>query len=482
MHLKLTYILSIILIFVLYSPHNNGQVNILWNKFFGGSGNDVGRSVRQTSDGGYIIVGYTESYGAGGYDVWLIRTDESGDTLWTRTFGGSSDDYGYSVEQTKDEGYVLVGITNSFASGGSDVWLIKTNSTGNTTWTKTFGGIGDDGGYSVQQTADGGFIVSGYTTLTRSQSDRWLIKTNAFGDTLWTKVFVGNGTFFGDYGNSVEQTTDGGYIMGGTINGGSYPFTSPSLIKTDSLGKKLWSKDFEPGSFFASGEAVHQTVDSGFILVGGNFGYGIYELILIKTDSSGNLVWKKSINDSYGCAVQQTRDEGYIITGYFGITTSSLLLVRTNSAGGILWTKTYYYGCGYSVQQTSDDGYVGSGLRGSTSEDVSFLKTTTDIVDVEPGSGSIPSDISMSQNYPNPFNPTTSIRYQIPEIGLVTIKVYDILGSEVATLVNEEKPAGTYEVQFNSHSVEGRNLMSGIYFYQLKAGDYSETKKMILLR
>jgi len=482
-HLKFIYILSIILILVFYSPINNGQVNILWNKFFAGSGNDVGRSVQQTSDGGYIIAGYTESFGAGGYDVWLIKTDELGDTVWIRTFGGSSDDYGYSVQQTKDLGYILVGITNSFGSGGSDVWLIKTNSFGDTLWTKTYGGIDNDGGYSVKQTTDGGFIVAGYATLARYRSDWWLIKTNVSGDTLWTKIFVGNGSFQGDYGNSVELTTDGGYIVGGTINGGSAPFTEPSLIKTDSLGEILWSRDFNSGSFYASGEAVKQTIDSGYILVGGYSGYGYLGLIINKIDDDGNLVWSKLINNSYGFAVQQTKDEGFIISGSVGIT-DSLLLVRTDFAGSILWTKTYNSGCGYSVQQTADDGYIITGRRlwFSGINNLWLIKTTTDIVEVDPSNGSIPSAFSMSQNFPNPFNPTTSIRFQIPEREFVTLKVYDILGREVEILVNQEKPAGSYEVQFNSHSVEGRNLTSGIYFYKLSAGEYSETKKMILLR
>jgi outer membrane protein assembly factor BamB len=134
-----------------------------WSKTFGGTGHDVGYSVQQTRDGGYIIVGYTASYGAGGYDVYLIKVDANGNMQWSRTFGGSGDDEGYSVQQTSDGGYIIVGSTTSYGAGGSDVYLIKVDANGNMQWSRTFGGARDDGGSSVQQTSDGGYIIVGGT-------------------------------------------------------------------------------------------------------------------------------------------------------------------------------------------------------------------------------------------------------------------------------------------------------------------------------
>jgi len=136
---------------------------VSWTRTYGGSSYDWGQSVQQTSDGGFVVAGYTSSFGAGGYDAYLIRTDANGDTLWTRTYGGSGHDYGYSVQQTADSGFVVAGYTYSFGAGSRDVYLIRTDATGDTLWTRTYGGEDEDIGRSVQQTSDGGFVVAGYT-------------------------------------------------------------------------------------------------------------------------------------------------------------------------------------------------------------------------------------------------------------------------------------------------------------------------------
>ncbi len=191
-HCKNLFLAGAIILILSFRLFPQGP-DTLWTKAFGGTNEDYGRSVQETSDGGYIIAGYTKSFGAGSYDVYLIKTDANGDTTWTKTYGGSNIDQGYSVEQTSDGGYIIAGNSKSFGAGLDDVYLIKTDANGDTTWTKTYGGSNIDQGYSVEQTSDGGYIIAGYTKSFGAGSyDVYLIKTDANGDTTWTKTYGGS--------------------------------------------------------------------------------------------------------------------------------------------------------------------------------------------------------------------------------------------------------------------------------------------------
>jgi hypothetical protein len=198
----------------------------LWTKVYGGPEDDFPRSVIQTTDGGYFITGYTRSFGAGGDDVWLLKTDTNGDTIWTKTYGGTANDWGFSVQQTYDGGYILAGFTHSFGAGDRDAWIIKTDENGDTLWTKTYGGSAADAVTSVQLTSDNGYIFVGSTrSFGAGEYDVWVIRTDVNGDTLWTRTY---GDEEIDVGRCVRLTSDGGYIICGI----TADYTDIWLLKT----------------------------------------------------------------------------------------------------------------------------------------------------------------------------------------------------------------------------------------------------------
>ena len=266
-----------------YLIKTNALGDTLWTRIYGGADYDEGHSVQQTQDGGYIVAGMTTSFGSI-EQVYLIKTNSSGETLWTRTYGGTGGDVGYCVQQTSDGGYVIAGYTDTFVNG-RQVYLIKTNASGDTLWTRNYGGADDDRGNSVQQTQDGGYIVAGATNSFGEGYQVFLVKTNAGGDTLWTRTFGGAGW---DFGYSVQQTTDGGYItVGYTTSFGNAE--QVYLIKTNASGDTLWTKTYG-GAGWDAGYFVRQTSDGGYIVAGETSSFGNSgQVYLIKTDGNGNV-------------------------------------------------------------------------------------------------------------------------------------------------------------------------------------------------
>jgi len=431
-----------------------------WWRTYGGTSGDEGWSVQQTADGGYIIAGLTQSFGAGSYDVYLIKTNASGDTLWTRTYGGTNEDFGLSVQQTSDSGYIIAGYTRSFGAGLDDVYLIKTNASGDNLWTRTYGGINDDEGWSVQQTSDSGYIVAGWTmSFGAGEADVYLIKSNASGDTQWTRTYGG---FSDDEGYSVQQTSDDGYVIAGETYSFGAGYRDVYLIKTSASGDTLWTRTYG-GTNGDGGYSVQQTADGGYIVAGytESFGAGNEDVYLVRTNASGDTLWTRTYGGTdidYGNSVQQTSDGGYIIAGEtwsFGAGTpdsANVYLIRTNASGDTLWTRT----CGgtgsdwgYSVQQTSDSGYIIAGSTtsfGAGGSDVYLIKTDANgnVAVEEPSTLQLANSRTAFRVQPNPFSTSAAVPGHDTERFILS----DVSGREVGVCngnrIGEGLPPGVY--------------------------------------
>lgn len=363
----------------------------LWNKTYGGSNIDIGYSVKQTSDNGYIIAGYTRSYGASGHNVWLIKTDAQGTMQWNKTFGGSSDDEAQCVAQTTDGGYIITGFTKSLGAGGKDLWLIKTDASGNEVWDKFWGGTSDDAGTCVLQTTDGGYIISGYTSSYGAGSvDAWLIKTNASGNQVWAKTLGGMSS---DGAWWVLPTSDGYALTGWTYSYSGDPIGDAWLVKTDLNGNQLWYVTYG-GNDVDRGYCLDHTTDGGYIITGytASMGAGLDDMLLIKTYANGTQQWLKTFGGTgrdYGNAVVQTTTGGYIIAGYtlsYGAGSEDVWVVKTDAAGNQEWSQTFggtYSDEGWSIQQTSDWSFIVAGFtlsHGAGVHDVWLIKIAGDTV------------------------------------------------------------------------------------------------------
>jgi hypothetical protein len=362
-------------------------VALKWEKTFGGPGVDRGSSVQELATGGYAVTGYSGSFGAGGFDIWLIRTDPNGDTLWARTFGGADWDEGRMVQPTGDGGLIVAGQTASSGAGQTDLWLVKTDAQGNLAWNKTYGGIDYDGAYAVQQTRDGGYIATGYTwSFGAGHGDVWLVKADANGDVAWDRTYGIEADE--EWGQSVQPTPDGGYI----VVANTYPFSERLgdvwLIKTDSVGNKVWDR-LVGGAGEDWAYAIRQTMDGGYVLAGytDSQGGGGFDAWLVRIDADGEPEWDKTYGGAKpdaAAAVEPMPDGGFIIAGYtdsYGAGGRDAWLIRTDAHGDTLWTRTRGgekddEAC--SVQPAKDRGYIVAGITesyGAGGDDVWLIKT-----------------------------------------------------------------------------------------------------------
>jgi len=343
-------------------------------KAIGGKNDDEGKSLIQTSDGGYVIAGTTKSFGAGGDDVYVIKLDANGNLQWTKTIGGPDREEGRSLIQTSDGGYAIAGLTQSFGAGKPDVYVVKLDANGNLQWTKTIGGKNWDVGYSLIQTSDGGYAIAGITTsFGTGGADVYVVKLDANGNLQWTRTIGGKSD---DIGHSLIQTSDGGYAIAGTTE--SFGAGNPNVyvVKLDAKGNLQWTKTIG-GPHPQEGSSLIQTSDGGYAIAGitYSFGAGDYDVYVVKLDAHGNLQWTKTIGGEkgeWGNSLIQTSDGGYAIAGTtesFGAGKWDVYVVKLDANGNLQWTKTIggedWWESGMSLIQTADGGYAIAGYTTS---------------------------------------------------------------------------------------------------------------------
>jgi hypothetical protein len=501
-----------------------------WDAGFGGFRPDLLTSFLQARDGGYMLAGYSQSLfggdktqtlwgGIGDEDYWIVKIDSAGKKEWDKDFGGLFADKLYAVKQTADGGYLLAGESASGINGdktqplkgNTDYWIIKTDSAGTKLWDKDFGGTDYNYLNCMIATNDGGFMLGGISSSPaggdKSQPtwggwDFWIIKIDAQGNKIWDKDFGGSDH---DYLNAIEQTADGGYLLGGhslsdaggdksQANKGLYDYW---IVKIDSLGTKQWDKDFG-GILNEYINSVHQTNDNGYILAGisenGINGdktqptWGGLDFWIIKTDSSGNFLWDRDYGgnddeDFFGnitayancdlllAGISYSNTSGTKTEDNLGVEQS--WLVKIDSAGNVKWDKTIFTEGhdeeGYAIQ-TSDGciaiaNYTTGGIAGYKSmdnRDSSLLANrTADYWIVKFCDSTLTSSVNETvQNagvilYPNPASEHLNIKTGIE--GQSEVNIYDITHRKIL-----------YRTFINSIVFNIKEFETGIYFVEVK--------------
>jgi len=484
-----------------------GQVpDTIWSKIQDITNDiDEGKCVRKTIDGGYIITGSCVSDGMNSFaDVLLFKTDSNGNIQWTKIYDRSFFEEGLSVGLSSDGGYIVGGrcLTGSYPfiePPVSDAWILKTDANGDTLWSKIYGGSGNDYCTSILQTSDDGYIIGGTTNSEMNypcweinedfepdSARAWLIKTDVNGNIQWANTYLVR-----SHGNCVIQASGGGYIITGCV------FPDPQsnqsdvlLIKTDANGEMIWSKIIG-GSGYNVAFSVRETTD-GYVIAGQTKAVGApfnaYDALIIKTNLSGEVIWNKTIIGQWSNAAfsVDVSDNGYYFSGstngnWWITAMSDMWIFKTDNNGNILWERIYDIRSTdilFSGTLCMNGGFVVTGMTSfGFGGDLWLAKLDSEPTDVN-NKSSTPAKYVLYQNYPNPFNPSTTISYSLPKAAHITLKIYNVLGRDIQTLVDEYIQAGQYSIKFDAKGLSG-----GIYFYSLQIGsDFVSTKKMTFIR
>ncbi|MCC3216658.1 T9SS type A sorting domain-containing protein [Chryseobacterium sp. X308] len=470
-------------LFLIYSAlAAQSAPSIEWQKALGGTHGESANAVQQTSDGGYIVAGNSMSNDGdvtgnhGGGDYWIVKLNPAGGIQWQKSLGGSNVDDAQSIRQTTDGGYIIAGSSNSGDGdisgnhGNYDYWIVKLDSNGNMQWQKSLGGSSMDMAQSIQQTSEGGYIVAGSSSSNDGDvsgnhggGDYWIVKLDINGNIQWQKSLGGNSS---EQVNSVQQTFDNGYIIAGTTvstDGDitvSYGNNDFWVVKLDSGGNMQWQKTL--GNIGDNmGYYAQQTFDGGYIAVGTSFNpsnleSGLPDYWVIKLSNNGTIEWDKYFGGSFhdnAITIRQTPEWDYIVAGWTASNNGQVTnhhgnldywVIKLDSSGNLKWEKTlggpdFEYLT--AVELTADNGYIVSGSTGSTSGDVTGHHGMIDawVVKLSPEQLGISENHSINKPnlYPNPAKDFFYLDHLPRES---TISITDMSGRKLfSQKYNEEK-------------------------------------------
>jgi len=440
--------------------NKTGALN--WLKTYSGPSDIRGVKIVETFAKDYVIVGWTNGFGAGADDIYVLKTNPNGDSLWTKTYGGTSYEYGLSIKELPDSSYIIVGQTTTYGAGSNDVLLIRINQIGNVLWTKTIGNTGQDYGNDVIHTSDNHLVVTGYTTVTSQLEDVYLIKLNLQGDTLWTKSY---GTVETDIGYSLIETIDSSYLIVGYS--GTYPDYDILLLKVDQNGNLINSLKY--GSTNRDeGHSVILCKDSSFAITGytKSFGSGNGDVCLLKIKSNLSIDWAYNYggaNLDMGNSVYQTFDNGFIITAYsssFGAVGSDVYMIKTDKDGISGCNQTPIVCSFVNVPCIVGAGsFISSGLLvGGTNSNINPTTLNYNSLCVDSLAISIGELLDLEIGFtitPNPFTTNTTITFN-EEQRNTSIKIKNLLGEEIKVINFTGKQL----------LIDKAEMKAGVYFVQ----------------
>jgi hypothetical protein len=368
--LTVSFVLSLCLVALVGGAAQASEPTTLWEKEYGGPYNDAANWVENVSGGGFILVGNTTTTDSTWGDISMIRMNPWGDTLWTRQYGGSDGESAEGVCETPDGGFVVAGLTNSYGAGSADLYVLRTDSNGDTLWTRTYGGTGYDAAYGIDLAHGGGYVIAGNIDLGGGDIDVYLVRIDENGDTLWTNTYGGSAV---DWAMRVRRTSDGGYIMAGETRSFVDPIGDAYLVKVDSLGVLEWHQWYG-GTGIEVAYDVRQNPSGGYMAVGytNSAGAGSSDFYLIKAHDNGDSIWTRTYGGAdydRAASIVIATDYNFVIAGStrsYGAGSMDAYVMKVGQTGDLIWDETYGgadYDDGYCIQETPDEGFVLCGRK-----------------------------------------------------------------------------------------------------------------------